>query len=54
MPELLVVRVAQSPQGEAYREFDAATAQWVSTRWAEAGARIAQWRRAGPAALAAA
>ena len=46
LPELLALRVAQSPQGEAYREFDAAAGQWVSTRWAEAGERIAQWRGA--------
>ena len=46
LPELLAYRVAQSPQGEAYREFDAATGQWTSTRWAEASERIAQWRRA--------
>ncbi|MBH2018926.1 MAG: AMP-binding protein [Burkholderiales bacterium] len=46
LPELLAFRVAQSPQGEAYREFDAATGQWVSTRWAEAGGRSAQWARA--------
>ena len=44
LPELLAFRLAQSPQGEAYREFDAAAGQWVSTRWAEAGERIAQWR----------
>ncbi|MCJ7798481.1 MAG: AMP-binding protein, partial [Polaromonas sp.] len=44
LPELLAFRLAQSPQGEAYREFDAAAGLWVSTRWAEAGERIAQWR----------
>lgn len=46
LPELLAFRVAQSPQGEAYREFDPATGQWASTRWAEVGERVAQWRRA--------
>ena len=46
LPELLAFRLAQSPQGEAYRECDAATGQWVSTCWAEAGERIAQWGRA--------
>ena len=46
LAELLDFRVAQTPQGEAYREFDAASGRWVSTRWAEAGERIAQWRRA--------
>ncbi|MEO7400722.1 MAG: long-chain fatty acid--CoA ligase, partial [Polaromonas sp.] len=33
LPELLAFRVAQSPQGEAYREFNAKTGQWVSTCW---------------------
>jgi len=46
LPELLAFRVAQSPQGEAYREFDHATGQWVSTRWAGASERIAHWGRA--------
>ncbi|CAM3342597.1 long-chain fatty acid--CoA ligase [Polaromonas hydrogenivorans] len=46
LPELLAFRVAQSPQGEAYREFDVATGQWKATRWAEAGGRIAQWSQA--------
>ncbi|CAN5251466.1 AMP-dependent synthetase/ligase [soil metagenome] len=46
LPELLAFRVAQSPQGDAYREFDAATGQWQTTRWAEAGGRIAQWAQA--------
>ena len=46
LPELLAFRVAQSPQGEAYREFDNATDQWSSTRWAGASERIAHWGRA--------
>ncbi|MDO8374815.1 MAG: long-chain fatty acid--CoA ligase [Polaromonas sp.] len=46
LPELLAFRVAHSPQAEAYREFDAGAGRWVSTTWAQAGERFAQWRRA--------
>ena len=46
LPELLAYRVAQSPQGEAYREFDPASGLWVSSRWIEVNQRIAQWRGA--------
>ncbi len=46
LPELLAYRVAQSPQGEAYREFDPASGLWVSSRWVEVSERIAQWRGA--------
>lgn len=46
LPELLALRLAQSPGGAAYREFDEAAGQWQTTRWTEAGERIAQWARA--------
>ncbi|MEO8012784.1 MAG: AMP-binding protein [Polaromonas sp.] len=46
LPELLAWRLAQTPGGAAYRAFDEATGQWQTTRWAEAGERIAQWARA--------
>ena len=46
LPELLAFRVAQSPQGEAYREFDASAGQWVSTSWAGFSERVTQWRQA--------
>ncbi len=46
LPELLAFRVAQSPQGEAYREFSARTGQWVSTRWAAFSECVTQWRLA--------
>ena len=46
LPELLAFRVAQTPQGEAYREFDADAGQWISTRWAGFSERITQWRQA--------
>ncbi len=46
LPELLAFRVAQSPQGEAYREFDAQQGQWVSTTWKAFSERVAQWQHA--------
>ena len=46
LPELLAFRAAQSPQGEAYREFSARTGQWVGTRWAGFSERVTQWRQA--------
>jgi long-chain acyl-CoA synthetase len=46
LPDLLGWRVARSPQAEAYREFDAGAGAWVSTTWAQAGARFAHWRDA--------
>ncbi len=46
LPELLAFRLAKSPGGAAYRTFDEATGQWHTTRWDEAGKRIAQWARA--------
>ena len=46
LPELLAFRVAQSPQGEAYREFNASTGEWVSTSWAAFSERVTHWRRA--------
>lgn len=46
LPELLAWRLAQTPGGAAYRTFDEAAGQWQTTRWAEAGGRIAQWARA--------
>jgi long-chain acyl-CoA synthetase len=46
LPDLLAWRVGHSPQAEAYREFDAGAGAWVSTTWAQAGARFAHWRDA--------
>ena len=46
LPELLAFRLARSPQGEGYREFDTLTLRWKSTCWAEAGERIANWGNA--------
>lgn len=46
LPELLAWRLATTSDGEAYREFDASRGAWVTTTWAQAGQRIAQWRAA--------
>ena len=46
LSELLALRVAHSPQAEAYREFDAGAGRWAATTWAQAGERFAQWRHA--------
>ncbi|SFC77684.1 long-chain acyl-CoA synthetase [Polaromonas sp. OV174] len=46
LPELLAFRLAQSPQAEAYREFDTASGLWRSTNWAQASERIAHWAQA--------
>ena len=46
LPELLALRLAQSPGGAAYRTFDEAAGRWQTTRWTEAGGRIAHWARA--------
>ncbi|MDC8756764.1 AMP-dependent synthetase/ligase [Janthinobacterium fluminis] len=39
--ELFAWRVSQTPQAEAYRQFDAQSAQWISYTWAEMAARVA-------------
>ena len=46
LPELLSMRVRSTPSGEAYREFDDASARWVSYSWSEIGRRVQDWRRA--------
>ena len=46
LPELFRWRVAQSPQGEAYRQFDLKTQTWQSTNWKEAGERVLIWTEA--------
>lgn len=46
LPELLAWRAARSPQGEAYRAFEAGSGQWRSMRWADVQAQVDQWRRA--------
>jgi len=46
LPDLFRERVAATPRGEAYRQFDRAAGRWRSLSWAEAGERIARWMRA--------
>jgi long-chain acyl-CoA synthetase len=44
--QLFAARVAATPQTEAYRHFDTAAGAWISTTWAQAGERVAQWSEA--------
>jgi long-chain acyl-CoA synthetase len=46
LPELLARRVALSPQGEAYREFDPTSQHWRSLSWAEVQVHARHWQRA--------
>jgi len=43
LPELFAWRSAQTPTAEAYRQFDEASGQWVSTTWQAASQRVAQF-----------
>ncbi|MEO6017535.1 MAG: long-chain fatty acid--CoA ligase [Polaromonas sp.] len=44
LAELLALRAAQSPQAQAYREFDITTGRWIGLTWGETAERVAQWR----------
>jgi long-chain acyl-CoA synthetase len=46
LPELLRWRVRATPDGEAYRHFDAAAGRWVSHSWHEIDLEFDRWRRA--------
>lgn len=46
LPELLAWRAAQSPEREAYREFDAGTQQWRSLSWAQTLTEVRGWQDA--------
>jgi long-chain acyl-CoA synthetase len=46
LPDLFRERVAATPQGEAYRQYDRAAARWQSLTWEEAGRRVARWAQA--------
>ena len=46
LPDLFAQRIAQSPAGEAYREYDRAAGRWRSLDWAAVGREAARWRRA--------
>jgi len=46
LAELLDWRVAQSPQAEAYRQYEAAGRRWQSFSWQDTGARVQRYARA--------
>lgn len=46
LPQLLTWRAAQSPEREAYREFDPRTQQWRSLNWAQTLADVQGWQGA--------
>ncbi|MCA1978040.1 MAG: long-chain fatty acid--CoA ligase [Thiobacillus sp.] len=43
---LFRARVAASPSASAYRQYDEASASWVSFSWAQVAAEVERWRRA--------
>ena len=46
LPELLTWRAARSPQGEAYREYEAGSRLWRSLNWADVLLHVQQWQGA--------
>ncbi len=46
LPELLAFRVAATPQGEAYREFQPAGERWLSLSWRDVTLRVRVWQQA--------
>jgi len=46
LPELFAQRVAATPEGAAYRQYDRAAGRWDTLTWREMGGRVARWRRA--------
>ncbi|NDY92933.1 AMP-dependent synthetase/ligase [Ideonella livida] len=46
LPALLALRIALTPQGEAYRAYDATAQCWTHLNWQATGARVMRWRRA--------
>lgn len=43
---LFRLRVARTPQREAYRQYDRTRGQWVGYTWQQIGERVARWRAA--------
>lgn len=43
---LLAWRIAQTPEGEAWRQYDEARAAWAATSWREFGERVQRFARA--------
>ncbi|MCZ8251430.1 MAG: AMP-binding protein [Hylemonella sp.] len=46
LPELLAWRATRSPQGEAYREYEAGSRQWRSLCWRDVQTLVGQWQAA--------
>lgn len=46
LPQLLALRVTETPDGEAYRRFDDVGQQWVSLSWKQTEERVLQWSKA--------
>jgi long-chain acyl-CoA synthetase len=46
LPELLRDRIAATPGGEAYRQYDRPASRWERFSWGEFGQRVARWQRA--------
>src|SRR5262245_33018749 len=46
LPALLAWRIAQTPLGEAYRQFDRAAGRWISCAWHELGVLVERWGQA--------
>ena len=46
LAQLFAWRAAATPQGEAYRQFDAANGAWASTTWGDADREVRRWTAA--------
>lgn len=46
LPQLLALRVSETPEGEAYRSFDESRQQWTSLSWKQTEQRVLQWSKA--------
>ena len=46
LPDLFRERIAATPRGEAYRQYDRDAGRWQSFSWAGIGERVARWTRA--------
>ena len=46
LPEVLAARVAQTPEAEAFRQFDQGANAWESVNFRELQTRVNRWRRA--------
>ncbi len=46
LPQLLAWRASQSPDGEAYRQYDETSGRWTSLSWTGIQQRVQTWRHA--------